>query len=351
MVFITVLILVTLSIAGSAAFFSIYGLAQIFSGAFWPVVIMAGSLEAGKLVAASYAYRYWNKMNIFMLGYLLLAILVLMSITSAGIFGFLSSAYQQDILPIKLQQQKLALLEKEKTELTALKSERLERKQQIDADIAALPNNYVTGRQRLMKSYGPEIAQLRKDISDYTTEIRAKTLQISDIKNKVTQAEVHVGPIVFIASAFNKDVDDATKWLILLIIFAFDPLAIVLTIGVNKALLERTYSREQTQSSSSLLDAFDGITFEVSTDDDSGDDEDDEEEGIGSEEVEIFTEPEPSVNDVSQLGPDHQEQKTQPKARVVKEETQPIPRMIEEPIAPRPRSASTKLYKPHSYHE
>lgn len=93
MFFIGVLIATTLAIAGSAAFFSIYGLAQIFTGSFWPVVIMASSLEAGKLVAASYVYRFWNKINIYLKAYYISAIAVLMIITSAGIFGFLSRAH------------------------------------------------------------------------------------------------------------------------------------------------------------------------------------------------------------------------------------------------------------------
>ena len=237
--FITILIATALSIAGSAAFFSIYGLARIFTGSFWPVVIMATSLEAGKLVSASYLYRYWKKISFIMKSYLIAAILILMLITSAGIFGFLSAAYQQDVLPIKQNEQQIALLTGEKEELERLKIERLERRKQIDADIASLPNNYITGRQRLMKSYGPELEQLRIDIASYTDQIRQKTLKISELKNATLEQEAHVGPIIYIAAAFDSEVDDATKWLILLIIFAFDPLAVVLTIGANMAILER----------------------------------------------------------------------------------------------------------------
>ncbi len=96
MVFISVLILVTFAIAACAAYFSIYGLAVIFSGVFWPVVVMGASLEAGKLAAASYVYRYKDSISQVMRAYLIAAIVVLMLITSAGIFGFLSMGYQQD---------------------------------------------------------------------------------------------------------------------------------------------------------------------------------------------------------------------------------------------------------------
>lgn len=236
--FIAVLILTTLAIAGSAAFFSIYGLAQIFTGSFWPVVIMASSLEAGKLVAASFLYRYWKRISFVMKTYLSTAVIILMVITSAGIFGFLSAAYQEDILDTKLNEQEIALLEKEKAETEALKQERLDRKKQIDADIASLPNNFITGRQRLMKSYGPELEELKADIAQYTERTKEITLNISKLKQVNLEQEAHVGPIIFIARVFDQDVDDTTKWLIMIIIFAFDPLAVALTIGANIALVE-----------------------------------------------------------------------------------------------------------------
>jgi hypothetical protein len=244
MLFIIILILTTLSIAGSAAFFSIYGLAQIFTGSFWPVVVMASSLEAGKLVSASFVYRYWKKITILMKAYLIVAVLILMLITSAGIFGFLSSAYQQDILPMKLNQQQIELLEQEKVELEVLKTERLDRKKQIDNDITSLPNNFITGRQRLMESYGNELNHLKQDIIQYTEQIRTNTLKIAELKNTNLEKEAHIGPIVFIAKVFNKDTDNMTKWLILLIIFAFDPLAVILTIGINIAVIQQPHKKD-----------------------------------------------------------------------------------------------------------
>lgn len=237
--FIAILILVTLMLAGSAAFFSVYGLAQIFTGAFWPVVIMASSLEAGKLVAASYTYRYWKSISWMMKTYLISAIFVLMVITSAGIYGFLAGAYQQDMIGLKQNQQQIALLQEEIIQLETLKQERLDRKKQIDADIAALPNTYVSGRQRLLTSFGPELKQLSADIAQYTQNIRDNTTKISELKSANLHQEAHVGPIIFIAKAFDREVDDTTKWLILIIIFAFDPLAVALTIGANNALLQR----------------------------------------------------------------------------------------------------------------
>ncbi len=251
MVFIIILILTTLAIAGTAAFFSIYGLAAIFSGIFLPVVIMGTVLEAGKLVAVSYVYRFRDSITKLIKIYLISAIVILMIITSAGIFGFLSMGYQQDILPLKQQEQQIQLLKSEKKELETFKKERLDRRRQIDNDIASLPNNYVTSRQRLMKSYGSELDRLRTDIELYTKKISEKTVKISVLKQKKLISEVHTGPIIFIAKAFSTDTSDATKWIILLIIFAFDPLAVALTLAVNHVLLQRKNNTDGTNIISS----------------------------------------------------------------------------------------------------
>lgn len=239
MLFITILILTTFAIAACAAFFSIYGLAAIFSGIFWPVVIMGSTLEVGKLVAVSYIYRFRDTISFLMKTYLMSAIVVLMLITSAGIFGFLSMGYQQDTLPLKQQEQQILLLISEQDELKVFKGERLERRKQIDADIAALPNNFIKGRQRLLKTYKPELDQLRTDIENYTKQINTKTLKISELKQKQLISEVHTGPIIYISKVFDSNTDDATKWMIILIMFAFDPLAVALTIGINNALHQR----------------------------------------------------------------------------------------------------------------
>lgn len=243
--FIIIVALVALSIAGSAAFFSVYGLASLFSGMFWPVVFMGTSLEAGKLVAASYLYRFWDRISIFLKAYMLLAVGVLMLITSTGIFGFLTMGYQQDIQVTKSNEQQIEILTEENKHLEELKQERLQRKKQIDTDIASLPNDYITGRQRLMESYGPELKQLKQDIEDYTNQIRSNTSKIADLRTQNLEQEIHVGPIIFIAKVFDKDVDDTTKWLILIIIFAFDPMAVALTVAANVAIEERRKEKER----------------------------------------------------------------------------------------------------------
>lgn len=225
MFFIILLALTALAIAGSAAVFSVYGLANTFGGVFWSVVIMGGSLEAGKLIAASYLYRYWAKTGWLLKSYLFAGVATIMILTSTGIFGYLSTGYQTDILPLRQIESQLVLLEGEKTRV-------LERKKEIDAQIANLPKNYVSSRIKLMKEFEAEQKTL-------TSRVAAIDKEMLDLKQAQIKTEAHVGPITYIAKAFDLNTDDATKWLVFLIIFAFDPMAVALTLAVNIALRVR----------------------------------------------------------------------------------------------------------------
>lgn len=221
MLFIAILIIAATAIAGSAAFFSVYGLAFTFSGTFWSVVVMGASLELGKLVAASYLYRYWTQTHLALKVYLMTGVLALMVLTSTGIFGYLSTGYQADVLPLKQAQEQVKILEEEKVRL-------LDRKKQIDTQIAQLPTNSVKGRTQLMKGFKDE----QVSVTNRLTELDKESLAF---KQKLIQTEAHIGPITYIATAFGLDSDNATKYLIYLIIFAFDPMAVALTLAVNIA--------------------------------------------------------------------------------------------------------------------
>ena len=230
MFFILLLALSTLAIAGSAAVFSVYGLANTFGGVFWSVVVMGGSLEAAKLIAASYLYRYWKHTGILLKTYLFTGVAVLMMITSGGIFGYLSSGYQTDVVPLRQIDSQLTLIEAEKQRA-------ISRKQEIDKQIAELPHNYVTARIKLMQEFEPE----QKKLTERIAELDGETLEL---KRQQIQTEAHIGPIIYIGKAFDLDTDDATKWLILLIIFAFDPMAVAMTLAVNIALRIRQEKKE-----------------------------------------------------------------------------------------------------------
>ena len=130
-----------LLIAGSAAFFSVFGLSKLFAGASLAVIIMAGSLEFGKLVAASFLYRYWNTINKLHKTYMTIAVVTLVLITSAGIFGFLSNAYQG--ATVEFEKESTVLMFKE-DRLNQLEEDKIFLKQELEAGIADMPDNYHT---------------------------------------------------------------------------------------------------------------------------------------------------------------------------------------------------------------
>lgn len=231
MLFAVLLSLTTFSIAGTAAFFSVYGLANMFAGYFWSVAFMGSALEAGKLIAASYLYRYWKPTSILMRAYLLFAVFVLMVITSTGIFGYLSAGYQSDTAPLKQSQQQISLID---TDLAALQA----RKQEIDGQVSKLNTNDVVGRQRLTRMFDQEIRSINKRIPELTQ-------QKQQLMQKNLEIEAHVGPIVYIAGAFGLSTDDAIKYIILMLIAVFDPLAIILTICLNVIIAEHRNKYKQ----------------------------------------------------------------------------------------------------------
>lgn len=232
--FVVVLVLVTLAIASSAAFFSVYGLAHLFTGALVPVIIMGASLEAGKLVATSFLYRYAKKIGMALKLYLISAIFILMIITSMGIFGFLTAAYQKDTIPLAEMQQKIALYDAETAQLQ-------DRKTQIDKQIADVGPNYVRAKERLVKSFAAERTTIDARLAEITPELQTLKTQQVNVKAKV-------GPIMFIAEVMGKDPNTAVFWFIVILISVFDPLAIALTIATNIAIRIRKEEKLETQA-------------------------------------------------------------------------------------------------------
>ena len=249
MVFIILLVLSALTISATAGYFSIYGLASIFTSSFWSIVIMGSSLEVGKLIAASYVYRFWYKINFLMKSYLISAILVLMFITSIGIFGFLSASYQQDSIPLK---EMTGLVEEYKADRVIL----LARKKQIADDIASLPNNFIRGRKTLIAEYKPESDKIESRLD----QLR---LDLTDIQKKKVSQESHTGPIIYIAKVMGREVDDAILYMILMIIFAFDPLAIVLVLATNSAIADRRKTLDIKKAEAKLEPIIDEVIHEI----------------------------------------------------------------------------------------
>lgn len=248
--FIALLIFTALSIAGSAAFFTMYGLAMTFASGFWPVLFGGAAIEAGKLVMASYAYRYWSHIRWFFKPVYIFLIVLAMFFTSIGVFGYLSAAYQKDSLPLDQINSQLTALEMKATTLKDLKDEQVIQRQRLmddkNKELAALPDNYATKKKEVSLRYQPQIDKLTAEIDGYNLRLRTLIDDKQEIQVKTIQQESKTGPIVFIGQAFGWDTDDAVKWLIIIIVIIFDPMAVMLVIGANIAIVERqTHKRRR----------------------------------------------------------------------------------------------------------
>ncbi len=214
-----------LFIAGSAAFFSVFGLSKLFAGEATAVIIMAGSLEFGKLVAASFLYRYWSKIAGWLKIYMTVGVVTLVIITSAGIFGFLSNAYQG--ATIEFEKQTATLFYKE-DRLAQLEEDKIYLKDELEQSVNALPDNFPTAKRLLREEYNPKVLELNDQILDVKQNI-------SDLKVELVETGVDVGPAIYLARAFGSDVDTVTKFFIFILIFVFDPMAVSLVIAFNVA--------------------------------------------------------------------------------------------------------------------
>ena len=217
-----------LLIAGSAAFFSVFGLSKLFAGAALSVIVMAGSLEFGKIVAASFLYRYWNNINRLLKIYMTIGVVTLVLITSAGIFGYLSNAYQG--ATINFEKQSTTLLYKE-DRLEQLEEDKSYLKDELEQSIASLPENYITAKRKLREEYNPKVLELNNQILNIKQEI-------GDLKVQLVETGVDVGPAIYLARIFNTDIDTVVKFFIFILIFVFDPMAIALVIAYNRVLLD-----------------------------------------------------------------------------------------------------------------
>lgn len=223
-----------LLIAGSAGFFSVFGLSKLFAGAAFSVIIMAGSLEFGKLVTAAFLYRYWDKVNLFQKTYLMTAVVTLVLITSAGIFGYLSNAYQGATVTFE-KQSNLLLSNEDRLEQLLEDKEFL--KEELEVQVNDLPENYITAKRKLREEYNPRIQSVNDEI------LRVKGV-IGDLKVELVETGVDVGPAIYLARTFDTDVDSVVKFFIFILIFVFDPLAVMLVVAFNQALLLREENGE-----------------------------------------------------------------------------------------------------------
>jgi hypothetical protein len=219
MIFIILAAIVALSLAAVSEAFSILGLAQTFPSIYWSVIAMGSVLGAAKLVGASFAYRYWDTAPKKVTLPIVVLVVALTIVSIGSHIGYLSNGYQHDSLPMKQISVQIDQLEKER-------DRKIERKHEIDTQIAQLPTDRAASRVKLSKQFSDEQTIV-------TTRVNALDEKITELKTKEIDAMGHVGPITFIANAFGLTTDAAVKWYIFIIASVFDPLALFLTISIS----------------------------------------------------------------------------------------------------------------------
>jgi hypothetical protein len=242
--FLTILtFLSAISISIIAAGYSIVGLATLFAGAVVPIILMGSALEVGKLVAASWLYHNWNSdVPRLLKSYLFIAIIVLIFITSLGIFGFLSKAHLDQVKPTSSNNIKIELLDNQ------IKSQEIiiERSQNtltlLDKALEVyIDKEYVTRGLKERKKQKPEREALTLAINEASDKIAELSDKKGSLKLEQDKIEAEVGPIKYVAELIYgenaKDMfDHAVRVVILILIFVFDPLAVLLLIAANISL-------------------------------------------------------------------------------------------------------------------
>jgi TolA-binding protein len=254
-----------LLVAGCAAYFSVQGLATLYAGAFISVCIMAGSLELGKLVAASYLHRHWDKTSFLLKVYLIVAVVSLMGITSLGIFGFLTSAYQQSHVKVEmLDVQKESIELKKQTAQTEINNltkriETLNEIRLLQEQRVQSAGNYKIPREQAYEAINKANVEITssqdriKQLSDDVNKTNQESIMLKAEESKSTD----IGTLKFVAQLFNVDVSTVVKWFTLIIILVFDPLAVSLVLAYNNLVHKKQITskeEKQTPKENKILD-------------------------------------------------------------------------------------------------
>ena len=256
-----------LSVSASAAFYSVSGLSKLFAGATFEVIIMAGSLEVAKLVTASLLYQYWDTINKTLRAYLSIATIILVLITSMGIYGFLSAAYQETYQKLSINENRIEFLDQKREFYQQDVTRYDDELARISGNISTLSNARATsiqvrdttsstGVRNTISTAELRLAQNRIEVEEQNRndvqarrEIAADSLQkyqleILDLENN-TEIAGELGPLQYLSGLTGTPMDKIINWLLLVIIFVFDPLAISLVVAANFAFAQAFPKKEE----------------------------------------------------------------------------------------------------------
>ena len=253
-----VIALSALSVSASAAFYSVFGLAHLFAGASTEVIIMAGALEAAKLVVASLLYQYWDTINKILRTYFMIATFILMVITSGGIYGFLSGAYQETATQSEFLDRQVAVIQQKQVRFEEQKSDlKIEKAavvktisdlrvslsnpaqvQYIDRESGQLITTTSSSARKALQS---ELKTSITERDNIDLRLNAVTDSIAALDVNILDAQINnetareLGPLKYMAELTGQPMSKIVNWFMILIIFVFDPLAIAMVVAANMA--------------------------------------------------------------------------------------------------------------------
>ena len=251
MILAVITLLTALAISAVAAYYSIIGLIAIFSAAVIPIAVMGVVLETGKLVTASWLYQHWKRTPTLLKSYLVSSVIVLMFITSMGIFGFLSKAHieqttinSDNTLQIELIESQI---QRERTDIQRAEQTLA----QLDEALAKYVElGAVTKGLNARKDQQGERDELNTTINESTDTITTLTKKKSELNSTRIAIEAEVGPIKYIAELIYGEsstgvLEDAVRGVSLIIVLVFDPLAVLLLVAANQSLLQEQVKRKR----------------------------------------------------------------------------------------------------------
>ena len=245
-----------LVLSGIAAYYSVIGLMAIFAASPIPIAIMGGALEFSKLIAASWAYKNWSVAPRFLKYYFTVAVMILMFITSLGIFGYLSKAHNDQSLVSGDVSAKIAMIdEKIKVERDNIDVNRKTLKQMDEAvDQVMVRSTNEKGAEKaasLRKTQQTERSRILKEIETYNKRISTLNEERAPIATEIRKVEAEVGPIKYIAALIYGDsidsslLDKSVRFVIILLVLVFDPMAVLLVIAGNFSLRQIAKEKEE----------------------------------------------------------------------------------------------------------
>ena len=271
--FFTILLSVAaLSLAGTAAYFSVFGLSKLFYSAGLGIVILAASLEFAKIVTVSYVYRYWKSIKKFLRIFYIFAVVFIMFLTSVGVYGFLTGAYQQSASKLEMRDSEISLAENKKTQfvnqsdrvnksiessgqrINTLSGLRNQQEKRLDnfysqkyISVAKRTESQITGSDEQIKLLNADITEKIKQTTNINDSIAFYDQKIIELR--FSDVSIEVGPYKFVSDLTGIPMNKVVNIVALLIILVFDPLAIALLIGVNALTMTENEETEKKSNS------------------------------------------------------------------------------------------------------